>query len=66
MSCSLRFVPWPNELPVYPFTLDEWDELAGSVAAEARDCKEKKLQKERDGLYARIAAALESCTDEVG
>lgn len=60
----LRVVPRPNEPSVYRFTLDEWDELAGYVAAEANHSKEKKLQKEWDQLYARIAAVLESHTDE--
>ncbi len=60
----LRIVPPPNEPPVYRFTLDEWDELAGYVAAEANHSREKKLQKEWDRLYARIAAVLESYTDE--
>ena len=60
----LRIVPPPDEPPVYRFTLDEWDELAGYVAAEANHPREKKLQKEWDRLYARIAAVLESYTDE--
>ncbi len=63
LTGRLRVVPRPNEPPVYRFTLDEWDELAGYVAAEANHSK-KKLQKEWDRLYARLAAVLESYTDE--
>jgi hypothetical protein len=64
LTDRLRVVPRPTEPPVYRFTLDEWDELAGCVAAEANHSKAKKLQKEWDQLYARIAAVLESHTDE--
>jgi len=61
----LHIVPKPGESPVYRFTLDDLDELAGGyVAAEANHAKHKKLQKEWDRLYARIAAVLESYTDE--
>ncbi len=60
----LRIVPRPGESPVYRFTLDDLDELAGYVAAEANHAKDKKVQKEWDRLYARIAAVLESYTDE--
>ena len=60
----LRIVPRPGELPVYRFTLDDLDELAGYVAAEANHAKIRKLEKELRRLYARIAALLESYTDE--
>lgn len=60
----LRIVPRPNEPPVYRFTLDDLDELAGYVAAESNHAKDKKLQKDSDQLYARLAAVLESYTDE--
>ena len=53
-----------GEPPVYRFTLEDLDELAGYVAAEANHAKDKKLEKELYRLYARIAAALESYTDE--
>jgi len=59
-------VPAPGRPPSYRFTLDELDELAGYVAAEANHAKVKKLKKELRGLYARIAAVLESYTDEPG
>ena len=64
LTGRLRIVPRPGEPPVYRFTLDEWDEVAGYVAAEANHAKDKKLQKEWDRLYARMAALLESYRDE--
>jgi hypothetical protein len=64
LTARLRIVPRPNEPPVYRFTLDELDELAGYVAAEANHANNKKRQREWDRLYARLAAALESYTDE--
>jgi len=42
----LRIVPSPGRRPFYRFTLDELDELAGYVAAEANHAKVKKLEKE--------------------
>src|SRR2546426_10192695 len=35
------------------FTLDDLDELAGDVAAEANHVKDRELQKELNPLYAR-------------
>ncbi len=64
LTGRLRILPRPGEPPVYRFTLDDWDELAGYVAAEANHARDKKLQKEWDRLYARMAAVLESYTDE--
>ncbi len=64
LTGRLRIVPRQNEPPVYRFTLDDLDELAGYVAAEANHAKDKKLQKEWDRLYARVADVLESYTDE--
>jgi hypothetical protein len=64
LTDRLRIVPRPGEPPVYRFTLDDLDELAGYVAAEANHAKVKKLEKELRRLYDRIAAALESYTDE--
>jgi hypothetical protein len=61
----LRIVPPPNEPPVFRFALDGLEELAGYIAAETNPVKGKKLQQERDRLYVRIAAVLESYTHEV-
>jgi hypothetical protein len=60
----LRVVPSPGRPPFYRFTLDDLDELAGYVAAEANHAKFKKLEKELRQLCGRIADALGSYTDE--
>jgi hypothetical protein len=64
LTGCLRIVSRPGEPPVYRFTLDDLDELAGYVAAEANHANDKKLEKELHRLYVRIAAVLESYTDE--
>ena len=64
LTDRLRVVPSPGQRPFYRFTLDDLDELAGYVAAEANHAKVKKLEKELRQLYSRIADALESDTDE--
>ena len=66
LTDSFRVVPGPGPPPSYRFTLDELDELAGYVAAEANHAKVKKLEKELRRLYARISAVPESYTDEPG
>jgi hypothetical protein len=60
----LRRVPQPDQSPADSFTLDELDELAGHVAAEANHTKDRKLGKELKRLFERIAARLESFTDQ--
>jgi hypothetical protein len=64
LTDRLRVVPKPGEPPVFHFTLDDLDELAGFVAAEANHAKDKKLQKELDQLCDRIQATLDGYTDE--
>ena len=64
LTDRLRVVPTPGEPPIYRFTLDDLDELAGYVAAEANHARDKKLQKKWDQLYDRISAAIDSYTDE--
>jgi len=64
LTDRLRLVRAPNEPPIYRFTLDDLDELAEYIAAEANHAKDKKRQKEWDRLYARLANVLESYTDE--
>lgn len=46
------------------FTLDNLDELAEAVAAEANRCPNKSKQKQWDGLYGRIVALLKTRPDE--
>lgn len=64
LTDRLRIVPSPGRRPIYRFTLDDLDELAGYVAAETNHAKVKKLEKELRQLYGRIADVLESYTDE--
>ena len=45
------------------YTLDDLDQLAEFVAAEANHCKDKKLQKELYALFDRIRTELESYDD---
>lgn len=63
LTDRLRIVPSPVPRPFYRFTLDDLDELAGYVAAEANHANVKKLEKELRQLYSRIADVLESYTD---
>lgn len=64
LTGRLRVVPKPGERPVFRFTLDDLDELAGFVASEANHAKNRKLQKEWAYLYKRIEAVLEGYTDQ--
>jgi len=64
LTGRLHILPRPGKPPVYRFTLDDLDELAGYVAAEANHTQDKKQRKEWDQLFSRIAAVLESYTDE--
>ena len=64
LTDRLRIVPSPGRRPFYRLTLDDLDELAGYVAAEANHAKVKKLEKELRRLYSRRADVLESYTGE--
>ena len=64
LTGRLRVVPKLGERPVFRFSLDELDELAGFVAFEANHAKNKKLEKEWDHLSERIEAVLERYTDQ--
>jgi len=64
LTGRLRIVPLPGEAPGYRFTLDELDELAGYIAAEANHAQDKKQRKDWDRLFSRISAVLECYTDE--
>jgi len=64
LTQRLSVAPHPGESPIYHFNLDDWEDLAGYVAAEANHAKNKKLQKELQALHNRIAAVLESYTDQ--
>jgi hypothetical protein len=48
---------------VVRYTLDELDDLAGYVASESNHAEDRKLHKEWQAIYVKIAALLESYTD---
>jgi hypothetical protein len=64
LTSRLRVVLKKGQRPVFRFTLDDLDELAGFVASEANHAKDKKLQKEWDQLFDRIQATLDGYTDQ--
>jgi hypothetical protein len=64
LTDRLRLVPIPSRRPSYRFTLDDLDELAGYVAAEANHAKVREHEQELRRLYARLAGVLASYTDE--
>ena len=45
-------------------TLDDWEDLAGHVAAEANHTKDKALRKKLDAIFAKIQDVLEAHPDE--
>ncbi len=64
LTKRLRIMPKPGERPLFRFTLDDLDELAGFVAAEANHTKDKRLGKELDQVFDRIQSTLDDYTDE--
>ena len=49
---------------VVGLTLEDADELAGSVAADANDCEDPKRQRALDAVYQRLAKMEREYTDE--
>lgn len=64
LTARLRIAPTSGRPAIYGFNLDDLDDLAGHVAAEANHAKDKKMQKRLQALYNRIATLLGSHTDE--
>jgi len=64
LTAPLRVAPTANQASVYSFTLDDLEELAGYVAAEANHAQDKKLQKQLDRLFTRMETALQSYADQ--
>jgi Plasmid pRiA4b ORF-3-like protein len=58
LTDRLQLVPQPGQRPIFHFTLDVLDELAGSIAAEANHAKNRALQEQLDELCERIEAVL--------
>jgi hypothetical protein len=63
LTRQLRVVPLGKSMNVR-YTLDDLDDLAGYVAAESNHAQNRKLHKEWQSIFAKIAAILESYTDE--
>ena len=63
LTDRLRVTPPPGRHPVFHFTLDDLDELVGSIAAEANHAKNKVLQDQLDQLCDRIESILSKYTD---
>lgn len=64
LTATLRVVPRPGQGYQVRYTLDDLDDLAGHITAEANHTKDRKLQKELDRIHAKISAILEAHTDE--
>lgn len=64
LTARLRVAPQPGKSSVVRYTLDELDDLAGCVASESNHAKDRKLHKEWERIYLKIAAIMESYTDE--
>ena len=63
LTRPLRIVPPPGKLPVVRYTLNDLEDLAGYVASESNHATDRKLHKEWESIYVKIAAILESYTD---
>ena len=63
-----RMRPGPQVVGAKPqpvaFTLDEWEELHGYVAAEANHCDERKLERELYRICDRVQDILDTHTDQ--
>ena len=46
------------------FTLDDWGDLGGYIAAEANHTEDKKLRKKLDAIFNKVQKILDSYTDE--
>ncbi len=58
LTNRLQITQPPGQRPKFQFTLDELDELAGNLAAEANHSKNKVLQEQLDQLCDRIEGFL--------
>jgi hypothetical protein len=53
----------PAKQPI-TMTLDDWEELAGHIAAEANNTDDKKLQKKLDTMFSKIQNLLDTLRRE--
>jgi hypothetical protein len=52
----------PNQ-PIQ-FTLDEWEDFGGCIAAEANHADDKNLGKKRDAIFNKVQKVLDTYADE--
>ncbi len=53
----------PDDQPVQ-FTLDDWDDLGGFIAAEANHTEDRKAGKKLDAIFNKVQKILDTFTDE--
>ena len=53
----------PADQPV-KFTLTDWDDLGGYIAAESNHTTDKRLGKRLDAIFAKVQKLLDTYTDE--
>ncbi|GEM_PF-6916991 len=63
LTRKLRIVPPPGKPAVVRYNLDDLEDLAGYVASESNHAKDRKLHREWERIYVKIAAILEAYTD---
>jgi len=63
LTNRLRVVAKKGERPIFRFTLDDLDELAGFLAAEANHCRNKVLREQLHQLCDRVEATLSRYND---
>lgn len=64
LTNRLRLVPVGEKRPAAAFTLDEWEELHGYVAAAANHCKNRKLEDKLYRICERVQEILDTHTDK--
>jgi hypothetical protein len=53
----------PDDQPVQ-FTLDDWDDFGGHIAAEANHTEDKRVRKKLDAIFNKVQKILDTYTDE--
>jgi hypothetical protein len=64
MEARLRGATARGSNLVVQLTLDDVDDLAGHVAAEANHCSEPRVRRVLDAVYARLASIEDALTDQ--
>ncbi len=64
LTNRLRLVLVGEKRPAVSFTLDEWEELHGYVAAAANHCQNRKLEDELYRICERVQEILDTHTDQ--